>query len=67
MMMVLNNGYLNGYLLYGRIRGNAGILLTAYGYCFFNGIEIPEQGQVQNCSFSFRTTIKTNSNENEAK
>jgi hypothetical protein len=29
-------------------------------------IKIPEQGQVQNCSFSFRTTIKQNSNGNEA-
>jgi hypothetical protein len=26
-----------------------------------NRIKIPEQGQVQNCSFSFRTTIKQNS------
>jgi hypothetical protein len=33
---------------------------TAYGF------EIPEQGQVQNCSFSFQATIKTNLNENEA-
>jgi hypothetical protein len=29
---------------------------------------MPEQGQVQNCSFSFQATIKNkNSNENEAK
>ncbi len=38
----------------------AGNLL--YGY--LNGIEIPEQGQVQNCYFSYQ---KQNSNENEAK
>ncbi len=30
-----------------------------------NGIEIPEQGQVQNCSFSFQATIKQNSMKNE--
>ncbi len=32
-----------------------------------NRIEIPEQGQVQNCSFSFRTTIKQNSMEMKQK
>ena len=32
-----------------------------------NGIEIPEQGQVQNCSFSFQTTIKQDSNEEWSK
>ncbi len=28
-------------------------------YFLYNGIKIPEQGQVQNCSFSFQTTIET--------
>jgi hypothetical protein len=42
------------------------IFFTAYGYFSYNGIEIPEQGQVQNCSFSFQAIIKTNLNENEA-
>jgi hypothetical protein len=36
------------------------IFFTAYG------IEIPEQGQVQNCSFSFEQQSKQNSDENEA-
>jgi hypothetical protein len=40
------------------VTGNAGNLLY--------GIEIPEQGQVQNCSFLFKQQSKQNSNENEA-
>jgi hypothetical protein len=37
--------------------------LTCNGYFSYNGLKIPEQDQVQNCSFSFQTTIKQDSNE----